>query len=408
MYELVVKNARLRGHEGALNLGVDGGRIVRIASEDLSGEEVIDANGNLVTEPFVNPHLHLCKVYTLAKIGDKALSLYQEKNMRKAAAAVKIASEVKKAYREDVIYENAKLALFEAVRYGCLYLRAFVDTDTIAKHTAVRAVLRLKREFEKFLTVQVVAFPQEGIVKDFGAADIVWKAVEQGCDVVGGIPWIEDSTRDARIHVQKIFEIAREFDKDVAFLTDDCGNSASKTTELVAVTAIQHRWNGRATVHHARAMSLYGEKYLNKVIQLLRKASITVVLNPHTGPLHAPVHKLCENGVNVALGQDDIADAYYPFGRNKMLEIAFLASHFFRTMTMDSFDKIFNMITVNPAKSMRLKNYGIKPGSEASFVIHDAKTVYEAIWHQAGPRYVFSQGTLVYEKHVDERWHLPL
>ncbi|MCS7137896.1 MAG: amidohydrolase family protein, partial [Candidatus Caldarchaeum sp.] len=165
---------------------------------------------------------------------------------------------------------------------------------------------------------------------------------------------------------------------------------------------------GRVSAHHARALSLYSEELLTSVIEILKAAGVSVVSNPHTGPLHAPVKKLLRNGVNVALGQDDIADAYYPFGRCKMLEIAFLASHLMRMMTKNDLETMMDMITCNAARAMALSEYGVKPGSYADFVIHDAASVYEAIWHQAEPLYVIRKGKIILERQQTTKLNLAL
>lgn len=389
-----------------VDIGVEDGKIAEISSLGLRGERVIDAGGRLVTEPFVNPHLHLCKVYTFHMIGDQALQFYQEEKMTKASEAIFAASEIKKRYKEDWVYANAKKALFEALKHGCLFLRAFVDTDTIARLEAVKAVLRLKQELADVLTIQVVAFPQEGVVRDPGAEELVWKAVEMGCDVVGGIPWIENSPKEQRLHVDKMFEIAKAFNRDVAMLTDDAGDPSLRTTEMLVRKALEEKWVGRVSAHHSRAMALYEEGYLEDLIQLLRMTEANIVSNPHTGPLHAPVKKLIDRGVNVALGQDDVADAYYPFGRNKMLEVAFLASHILRMLSKSDIMKLFNMITFNAAKAMRIPRYTVEKGSDATFIILDAESIHHAFATQADPLYILRRGEIILERHEEIRLDL--
>lgn len=405
MYDFVVKNARLRNVEDTVNIAVQNGVIAEISRENLRGETEVDAEGNLITEPFVNPHLHLCKAYTFEMIGDSALSLYQGPNMLQAAEAIEVASAVKKSYKEDWIVNNAKKALVEAVKHGCLYVRAFVDTDTLARLTAVKAILTVKKMFSGLVDLQVVAFPQEGVVKDPGAEEMVWKAVEMGCDIVGGIPWIEMSENDSRRHIEKMFEIAKTHNRDVAMLTDDAGNANLHTTEQLASKTIEENLQNRVTAHHARALSLYPEDTLRSVIDLLKRAGLHIVSSPHTGPLHAPVKKLLENGVNVALGQDDLSDAYYPFGRNKMTEIAFMTCHLLRMMTKRDIETVFDMITVRPAKAMRIDGYGLKKGGVADFLILDAKSVYDAVWNQADPIFVFRRGKKVLERTESVNFH---
>ncbi|MEM2192561.1 MAG: amidohydrolase family protein [Candidatus Hadarchaeales archaeon] len=379
-FDLVIKNARLREDPAKLfTIGIRDGRIARISSEKSSGDRELDANGCLVTEAFVNPHLHMCKVYTLKMIGEEAIKLYQTPEMGTAMTAIEVASEVKRKYDASWIYENAKRALMLALKHGVLHIRAFVDTDTKAKLEGIKALLRLRDDFKDFVKIQVVAFPQDGVVRDPGAEEMVRKAVEMGADVVGGIPWIEFTDEDAKKHVDLMFDIAKEYNRDVAMLTDDAGDAGLRTTEMLVRRAIKEGWKGRVEICHARAMQLYPDPYFQKLVSLLRQADAGVVSDPHTGPLHARVRELLNAGVTVALGQDDIADAYYPYGRNCMLEVAFLASHLLWMTTFSDMETLYNMITRNPAKILRVDGYGLRAGCRADFVVLGVESVWAAI-----------------------------
>jgi cytosine deaminase len=171
------------------------------------------------------------------------------------------------------------------------------------------------------------------------------RAMEMGADVAGGIPWIEYTEADIQAHIREIFDLAQEFDKDVSMLVDDAGDAGLRSLEAMAVEAIRRGWQGRALAHHARAMELYPQPYFQKVAALLKRANLGVVTDPHTGPLHARVKELLEEGVLVCLGQDDISDGYYPFGRNNMLEVAFLAAHLLWMTTSRELETLYNMIT---------------------------------------------------------------
>jgi cytosine deaminase len=163
----------------------------------------------------------------------------------------------------------------------------------------------------------------------------------------------------------------------------------------MAVETIKRNWQGRALAHHARAMELYPQPYFQKVVALLKKADMAVVTDPHTGPLHARVKELLAEGVNVTLGQDDISDGYYPFGRNNMLEVAFLASHMLWMTTNREIETLYDMITKKPAHAMNIKNHGIKIDAPANLVILKAPNVIEALREHAAPEYVISNGKLI-------------
>jgi cytosine deaminase len=398
-YDIIIRNARTRFLPNRLfDISISNGKITEIKERVVGrGEFEIDADGRLVTESFVNSHLHLCKVYTLQMIGEEALKSYREGTMGKAMTAIELASKVKERYREDWILENVRRAINLAIVYGITHIRAFADTDTRARLEGVKALLKAKKEFEGLVDLQVVAFPQDGVIRDPGAEELVRKAIEIGADVVGGIPWIEYTDEDAERHIELMLEIAKEHDKDVSMLVDDAGDPGLRTLEMLAVKTIKEGRQGRSLAHHARAMCLYPDPYFMKVVALLKRAKMGVVSDPHTGPLHARVKDLIREGVMVALGQDDIADAYYPFGRNNMLEVAFLASHLLWMTAFDEMEQLYDMITKTPAALLRIENYGLREGAEANLVVLNAKSVQEALMYHEPPAKVIRRGELIAE-----------
>ena len=253
----------------------------------------------------------------------------------------------------------------------------------------------MRDEFRGILDIQVVAFAQDGIVRQPGTSDLMRESLRLGADVVGGIPWIEFSNADAAAHVTTCFDLAEEFNKDVSMLLDDAGDAGLRTLEMMALEALQRGWQGRALAHHCRAMSLYPMPYVQRLARILNEARIPIVTDPHTGPLHARVKELLAEKVLVCLGQDDISDAYYPFGRNNMLEVAFLASHLLWMMTGQEIDKLYDMITVDAAAAINIPRFGLAEGAAANLVVLDQPDVVEALRFHAAPAYVISHGKLV-------------
>jgi cytosine deaminase len=396
-FDIAIRQARLRGRNDCLaDIGIKNGRITNIAQR-LEGKAVteIDANGNLVTEPFVNPHLHLCKVWTLPMMEEEALKSYQGEAMGKAMAGIELASKIKEKYAEPWIAENARRAVALAASHGNLHIRAFADVDSKARLEAVRALIRVRDEFRGVIDIQVVAFPQDGIMREPGAAELLHQAMQLGADVVGGIPWIELTEADVIEHIKICFDYAQEFNRDISMLLDDAGDPGLRTLEIMAAEAIKRKWQGRALAHHCRAMSLYPVPYFQRLSRLLTHAGVAIVSDPQTGPLHAPVRELLAENVLVCLGQDDISDAYYPFGRNNMLEVAFLASHLLWMMTRQEIEKLYDMITVNAARAMNLVQYGLCEGARADLVILDQHDVLETLRFHAPPVWVISNGRIV-------------
>jgi cytosine deaminase len=371
--ELLIKNARLRGRDGTWDVAITDGVIEKI--ERGIGDkaaDTIDAEEKLVTESFVNPHIHTCKVYTLMMMDEEALKDYHGEGMGKAMTAIELASRVKAKYDEKWILPNVRKSFKLAVRYGTTHLRAFADVDSKAKLEGVKALLKARDEFKGILDVQVV-----------------------GADVVGGIPWIEFTEQDEWEHIDRMFEIAKTYNKDVSMLVDDAGDPGLRTLEKLALATLREGWEGRVLAQHARAMSQYPEPYLMKLIALLKKAKLGVVSDPLTGPLHARVREMIEEGALVALAQDDISDAYYPYGRNNMLEVAFINSHLLWMTTRGDMEKLYDMITTDAARSIGINDFGLEKGCVANIVVLHEENVLEALRNHREPRYLVSHGKRV-------------
>ena len=402
-FDIVIQNARIRRQPELWDIGIAGGRIKKIGKLDAKGRRtvgargatVIDAGGNLVTESFVNTHLHLCKVYTLTMMDSRALTSYHGEGMGAAMTAIELAASIKERYDEKWILKNVRNCLKRAAVNGNTHIRAFADVDSKAKLVGLKALLKARAEFKGIVDVQVVAFPQDGVVREPGTVDLVKEAMDLGADVVGGIPWIEYTEADERRHIDEMVAIAKAHDADVSMLVDDAGDAGLRTLEMLAVKMLEAGRPGRALAHHARAMALYPEPYFRKVAALLQRARMGVVSDPHTGPLHARVKELLALGNLVCLGQDDVCDAYYPFGQCNMLEVGFLNVHLLWMTTFPELETIYDLITVNAARCINLEGFGLRVGAPAHLVVLDGKSVHEALWYHRAPRHVVSHGKLV-------------
>jgi len=396
-YDMIIRNAVLRSDPKAkVDLAIKDGKIAKIGMriQGITSSE-LDAGGNLVTESFVNTHLHLCKVYTLMRMDEAALKDYHGADMGKAMTAIELAAKVKEQYDEKWIIKNVRKACALAGRYGCTHIRAFADVDSKGKLEGLKALIRAREEFKGVVDIQVVAFAQDGLVREPGAEELMRQAMELGADVVGGIPWIEYTDADIAEHVRICFQLAKQYDKPVSMLVDDAGDNGLRSLEVMALETIRTGWQGRSLAHHARAMSMYPKPYLQKLAAILKKAEMGVVSDPHTGPLHARVRELLEEGVLVCLGQDDISDAYYPYGRNNMLEVAFLNSHLLWFTTRDDMETLYDMVTKNAARAIGLQDFEIKEGAPANLVVLDQPNVLEALRFHEKPQYVISHGKLI-------------
>ncbi len=406
-HQLVVADATLRGRDDRWNIGIDDGRIVAIdpAQGSMRGTEVLDAEGGLVTESFVNGHMHLDKVYTLDRIGDAALTAYTSGDMGSALHSIELASAVKEQYDRSWIEPNARRALMRGAMHGVRHVLAFADVDTKAGLEGVIPLLALRDEFRGVVDLQVVAFPQDGLLRDPGAEELVREAVDLGADVVGGIPWIEHTDADAREHVRRMCALAAEHGKRVAMLVDDAGDASLRTTEMLAEAMIEHGLVGRGVANHARAVGLYARPSLERLAGLAKRAGLGFVSDPHTGPLHLPVRELTAMGVPVALGQDDIEDAYYPFGRHHMLEVAFLAAHALEAVDSDGIELVYDAVTTTAAEVLGIQGHRLEIGGNADLVVFGLPSLRRVLAEHHAPTYVVASGRLVASSTSTTTWH---
>ncbi len=384
-----ITNVLLRGRNGPHQLTIDNDKIYKI--EPWNGSEgEIDGGGMLLTESFVVPHVHIDKVETGPIVEKATMNVYQLGTG--ARDAINAAAEVKKGYDEDKIYVRVKQRLLEALKYGVTHIRGFVDVDTAAELKGFNGAARAKEEVKGFMQLQIVAFPQQGLIMDPGAIELVDEAIKKGADVVGGIPWIEENENDQREHIRQVLDVAKRRSRPAAFLVDDAPNPALKTLEMLADETLKMGMQGKVEACHARALQLYDKESLNSVLTKVKEAGISLVTNPHTGAYHLPVETALSYGINVSLGQDDCNDAYYPYGRCNMLEVGFLATHLLWSMDEAGREMAFNMITRMAAKSIGIENHEIREGNRADLVILNAPNLREAFRYHREPRAVLYGG----------------
>ncbi len=399
--DLIVRQALRRGETAPRDIAIDAGTIAAV-EPSVSGRasREIDARGRLVTPPLVNPHVHLDK----ALLGD----VMRPNRSQTLQEAIEITWDFKRAYTETDIVERAGAVIQMAVREGTLAVRAFADVDSVGGLAPVRGLLATRARYRHLLTMEVVAFPQEGILRDPGTEALLREAMTLGADVVGGLPWYEMTDEDARRHIDIVFAIARERDADVHMLVDDTDDANSRSLEYLAVKTKREGYGGRVSASHCGALAAYNPTYAAKVIGLVREAGIAIVSNPHISLVLAGrrdaepvrrgitrVRELLRAGVNVASGQDDVNDPYYPFGRASQLEVALFMAHTAHLTYPDELETVFDMVTGNAARAMRLPRYGLAAGDAGDLLIWDAGSVKEALTRQRPPAYVVRGGAVV-------------
>jgi cytosine/creatinine deaminase len=398
--EHVIRNARLRGREGLWQIGLEAGRVAAIATELPAGGEETDAGGRLVTESFVDCHIHLDKCHTGAQLAPAGTEMLQE--------AVERTWDVKRNYQIPEILGRGSRAIDDGLRYGTTAVRTFADVDTIGGLKPVKAMLELRDKYADTVDIQVCAFPQEAIVRDPGTEELLAEAMKLGADVVGGMPWFELSDEDGRRHIDICFEIAMRFDRPIHMLCDDTDDPTSRTLEYLALKTLREGYGGRVASSHNGALSSYDHYHAARVIDLCRQAGVAIVSNPQISLVidgrldRSPVRRgitrvreLVEAGVLVASAQDDIDDPYYPFGKPDQLEVASFMAHTAQLTKPHELEIVYDMVTRNAAKVMELEGFGLQDGGRADLVVVDAQDVHEAIRLQPPRLAVFRAGRKV-------------
>lgn len=396
--DLAIRNARVRGHRDLVDVIVEDTRIAAVGPRlGGSARAEVDAGGRLLAPGFVNLHLH----------ADKALlgEVMRPNVSGTLPEAIEITNEFKRAYDPKEVAARAVRVLEEGVGHGTTFVRLFADVGTIGGLRAAQGLLLAREQMRGLCRVEVVAFPQEGILRDPGAAELLDAALSEGCDVVGGLPWYEYTDADAREHIDICFRLATRHRRDIHMLVDDTDDPNSRSLEYLAWKTMREGWQGRVTASHCGAMAAYNDVYAAKVIDMVVAAGITISVNAHinlvcSGRIDreprrrgiARVKELLARGVNVISSQDDVNDPYYPFGKPDQLEVALMMAHTAQLTMPQELEVVFDMVTTNAARAARLEDYGIAPGRRADLVVVDAPSVHEALRTQPVRRHVFAEG----------------
>ncbi|WP_306009869.1 cytosine deaminase [Bacillus sp. MMSF_3328] len=399
---MLFKNAKLRGKDGLWNILVRDEKIAELSQGDVSdwqGEE-LDVKGALVSAPFIEPHIHLDTTLTAGEPEwNQSGTLFE---------GIQRWAQRKETLTHEDVKERAKKALKWQIAQGIQHVRTHVDV-TEPTLTALKALLEVKEEMSSHVNLQLVAFPQEGILSYPSGAELMEEALKMGADVVGGIPHFE-FTREYGVSSMKIaFDLAEKYDRLVDIHCDEIDDEQSRFVEVVAAEAYERGFGSKVTASHTTAMGSYNDAYAYKLFRLLKMSDINFVANPlvnihlqgrfDTYPKRrgiTRVKELLEAGMNVSFGHDDIFDPWYPLGTGNMLQVLHMGIHVSQLMGYEEIVRSFDLITDNSARTLHIKDsYGIESGKPASFIVLDAENEYEAIRKQAAVLYSIRNGRII-------------
>ncbi|GAC1350477.1 MAG: cytosine deaminase [Ktedonobacteraceae bacterium] len=398
-YDLIIRHAQLHRRQGLVDIAVQDGHFAKVGGELSShtAQREIDVAGKLVVPPFIDAHVHLDAVLTVGQPRHNATGTLLE--------GIQIWSERKPSLTREDVKQRALEEIRWEVAQGTLHIRSHVDVCD-PNLTALRALVEVREEVRDMCDLQLVAFPQDGIMSFPNGRELMRKAMELGCDLVGGIPHYE-WTRDMGVEdVHFAFDLAREFNRDIDCHCDETDDPLSRFTEVMAADTIVQGWQGRVTASHCTAMHSYDNAYAFKLIRLLARAQVSVVANPFdnvvlqgrfdTYPKRrgiTRVKELLAGGVNVALGHDSIMDPWFPLGKGDMLAAAQLALYLCHMSGSEEINDVLDLITTNAAKTLRIQHtYGIEDGKPANFLVLDAPSAFEAMRLVPARLHVFKHG----------------
>jgi len=406
--DLLIHNVRVRDDRPLMDIGIIDGKIASIEKGiEASAVESIDAGGRAVIPGLIEPHLHLDKAMLHRRLPARLGTLDE---------AIQVTGILKsKQQREDVLGRSRRV-LDMAVQNGTVAIRAHPDVDLIQGLIGVETLLQLREEYKHLLDLQIVAFPQEGILKSEGTYDLMETAMGMGADVVGGCPYNELSSDDARRHIDMVFDMAQKHDANVdmhADFSDEVTDQRFACASYIAQKTIDASYQGRVSLGHVTSLGALTPKELQPVMDLLYEADISIVTLPATDLYLGgrkddknqrrgltPVSALYNAGVNVAYSSNNVRNAFTPFGKADMLVIGNMLAHVIQFGTPEHQAAVLDMGTKNAARAIGIaRDYGIAVGNQADLVILDTYEVADALLDIPSRSWVIKRGKITVVTH---------
>ena len=400
MLDLLVTHATLPDSRTDVSVAVQDGRIVEVTPGlQAPAHEAVDAGGMLLSPPFCDPHFHMDATlsYGLPRVNQSGTLL----------EGIALWGELKPLLTEEALVERALAYCDWAVARGLLHIRSHVDTSDPSLRP-VRALLEVKRRVAPYIDLQLVAFPQDGVLRTAGGVDSLTRALDLGVDVVGGIPHFERTMADGAASVRLLCQQAAARGLPVDMHCDESDDPLSRHIETLAFEAQRLGLQGRVNGSHCTSMHSMDNYYVSKLLPLVAESGVSVVANPlinitlqgrhDTYPKRrgmTRVPELLAAGVNVAFGHDCVMDPWYGLGSGDMLEVAHMGLHVAQMTSQAGIRDCFDAVTTRAARVMGLADYGIEPGKAASFVLLQAAGVTEAIRLRAPRLKVWRAGRLL-------------
>nr|WP_320049108.1 amidohydrolase family protein [uncultured Desulfuromonas sp.] len=403
MVDLLVRRARIVGQDGMVDIACRDGRIIEVGTElPITAVEEIDAAGQLVTPPFVDSHFHM----------DATLALHDQPRRNISGTlleGIALWGDLKPEQTVERITERAMKLLSWSIARGTLAIRSHVDICD-QQLRAVEALVAVRERIKPYVDLQLVAFPQDGYLRDPNAKEQLTRALDLGVDVIGGIPHFERTMADGAESIRQLCELAAERGLMVDMHCDESDDPLSRHVESLAYHTQRCGLQGRVTGSHLTSMHSMDNYYVSKLLPLMAEAQLNAICNPlvnmvlqgrhDTYPKRrglTRVKEMLAAGITVALGHDDIVDPWYPLGSHDMLDVAHMGVHALHMSGTTEMEQLFDAVTTNAARILNLEGYGLEPGCYADMVILQAPDPIEALRLRATRLKVIRRGRVIAE-----------
>ena len=407
-------NARIyRQHNETSEILVENGLIKQIGKNLPKSDEEIDLGGRLIVPPYVDPHLHLDYVYTGRSEGAANTSgtLFE---------GIARWHDVKKNQTFEDARERAIKGIEEEVSKGVQFIRTHIDVCDPSL-TGLKAMLEIREQLKEKVTIQIVAFPQEGMYAYKGGDEMVEEALKMGADCVGSIPHFEWAREIGEKSIHRTVELAVKYDKPIDVHCDETDDVMSRFVELLNALVMIEGIGTRTAASHTCSFGSADNAYAFRMIGLFQKSGLNFISLPTENAYLqgrqdsypkrrgiTRVKEFWENGINVCFGQDSINDPWYPVGNGNLMNILDNGIHLAQTMSFDELDRCLDLITYNGAKTLNVEEqYGIEVGKAANFLVLDADSPFEAVRQRADVLASIRKGEYLF-KRPDPSYEIPL
>ena len=405
MTNLLIKNVALRDQEGLFQILIQDGQFKTIVSNDqnltFSGE-ILDAEGGLANAPFCEPHVHLDTTQTAGEPSWNISGTLFE--------GIERWSERKKLLTIEDVKSRAKQTLKWQIANGIQHVRTHVDVSDPTL-IALKAMLEVKEEMKEWVDIQIVAFPQEGILSYPNGKELLEEAVQLGADVIGAIPHFEFTREYGVESLHYVFELAQKYDRLIDVHCDEIDDEQSRFIETLAALAHKFNMGEKVTASHTTAMHSYNGAYASRLFRLLKMSGINFVANPLVN-IHLQgrfddypkrrgitrVKEMLASDINVCFGHDDVFDPWYPLGTANMLQVLHMGLHVCQIMGYEQINQGLDLISYKSARTLNIQDrYGIEEGKPGNLIILPAENGFDALRRQVPVRYSIRQGNVIAE-----------